>query len=72
MHCCRPASLLMVMPPYHGATIRVPEAQTFEFFAMLSNAIGKRFVAGGHSSALPHCERLGGMEREGLGITLMA
>ena len=23
----------MVMPPYHGATIRVPEAQIFEFYA---------------------------------------
>src|SRR3954451_22770163 len=26
------AAMVMVMPPYHGATIRVPEAQTFEFF----------------------------------------
>jgi len=34
------ASMVMVMPPYHGATIRVPEAQTFEFFARLSDAIG--------------------------------
>ena len=25
------ASMVMVMPPYHGATIRVPESQTFEF-----------------------------------------
>ena len=29
----------MVMPPYHGATIRVGEAQVFEFFARLSDAI---------------------------------
>ena len=34
------ASMVMVMPPYHGATIRVAEAQTFEFFARLSDAIG--------------------------------
>jgi 2-keto-3-deoxy-L-arabinonate dehydratase len=34
------AAMVMVMAPYHGATIRVPEAQTFEFFAMLSDAIG--------------------------------
>lgn len=33
------AAMVMVMPPYHGATIRVPEAQTFEFFARLSDAI---------------------------------
>src|SRR5437773_930156 len=34
------AVMVMVMPPYHGATIRVPETQTFEFFARLSDAIG--------------------------------
>ena len=33
------AAMVMVMPPYHGATIRVPEAQTFEFFAALSDAL---------------------------------
>jgi len=33
------AAMVMVMPPYHGATIRVPEAQTFEFFAALSDAV---------------------------------
>jgi len=33
------AAMVMVMPPYHGATIRVPEAQTFEFFAALSGAL---------------------------------
>jgi len=33
------ATMVMVMPPYHGATIRVPEAQTFEFFAQLSDAL---------------------------------
>ena len=33
------AAMVMVMPPYHGATIRVSEAQTFEFFARLSDAI---------------------------------
>jgi dihydrodipicolinate synthase/N-acetylneuraminate lyase len=31
--------MVMVMPPYHGATIRVPEAQTFQFFAALSDAL---------------------------------
>lgn len=33
------AAMVMVMPPYHGATIRVPQAQTFEFFARLSDAL---------------------------------
>jgi 2-keto-3-deoxy-L-arabinonate dehydratase len=33
------AAMVMVMPPYHGATIRVPEAQTIEFFQRLSDAI---------------------------------
>ncbi|MEY4884640.1 MAG: hypothetical protein RIS34_2494 [Pseudomonadota bacterium] len=33
------AAMVMVMPPYHGATIRVPEDKTFEFFARLSDAI---------------------------------
>jgi dihydrodipicolinate synthase/N-acetylneuraminate lyase len=34
------AAMVMVMPPYHGATIRIPEAQIAEFFAALSDAIG--------------------------------
>ncbi|MGI4778874.1 MAG: dihydrodipicolinate synthase family protein [Janthinobacterium lividum] len=33
------AAMLMVMPPYHGATFRVPESQTFEFYARLSEAL---------------------------------
>ncbi len=33
------ASMVMVMPPYHGATIRVPEAQIYEFFARLSEGL---------------------------------
>src|SRR5206468_2597009 len=33
------AAMVMVMPPYHGATIRVPEAQVVEFYARLSDAI---------------------------------
>jgi 2-keto-3-deoxy-L-arabinonate dehydratase len=33
------AAMVMVMPPYHGATIRVPEAQIYEFFAELSSAL---------------------------------
>lgn len=33
------AAMVMVMPPYHGATIRVSEDRTYEFFAALSDAI---------------------------------
>ena len=33
------AAMVMVMPPYHGATVRVPEQKIYEFFAMLSDAI---------------------------------
>jgi len=33
------AAMLMVMPPYHGATFRVPEAKIFEFYAQLSDAV---------------------------------
>lgn len=33
------ASMVMVMPPYHGATFRVPERQIFEFYARVSDAI---------------------------------
>ena len=34
------AAMVMAMPPYHGATIRVAEEKTYEFFAALSAAIG--------------------------------
>jgi 2-keto-3-deoxy-L-arabinonate dehydratase len=34
------AAMIMVMPPYHGATFRVPEDKSYEFFANLSDAIG--------------------------------
>jgi dihydrodipicolinate synthase/N-acetylneuraminate lyase len=34
------AAMVMVMPPYHGATIRVGEALIFDFYARLSGAIG--------------------------------
>lgn len=34
------AAMVMVMPPYHGATIRVPEAAIFDFFSLVSDAIG--------------------------------
>jgi 2-keto-3-deoxy-L-arabinonate dehydratase len=34
------AAMVMVMPPYHGATIRAGEAGIYEFFATLSDAIG--------------------------------
>lgn len=33
------AAMVMVMPPYHGATFRVPEPQIFEFYARLSDAL---------------------------------
>lgn len=33
------AKMLMVMPPYHGATFRVPEPQIYEFYARLSDAV---------------------------------
>jgi len=33
------ASMIMVMPPYHGATIRAAERMTFDFFRQLSDAI---------------------------------
>ena len=33
------AAMLMVMPPYHGATFRVPESQIHEFYAGLSDAV---------------------------------
>jgi 2-keto-3-deoxy-L-arabinonate dehydratase len=34
------ASMVMIMPPYHGATIRVGELAVFEFFTEVSDAIG--------------------------------
>jgi 2-keto-3-deoxy-L-arabinonate dehydratase len=33
------AAMVMVMPPYHGATFRVPEAQIHAFYAGVSDAI---------------------------------
>jgi len=33
------AAMVMVMPPYHGATIRTPEGAITEFFARLSDAL---------------------------------
>ena len=33
------AAMVMVMPPYHGATFRVPEPQIVEFFRTLNDAI---------------------------------
>ena len=33
------AAMVMVMPPYHGATFRVPEPQIYEFYARLSDSI---------------------------------
>ncbi|MCV6904054.1 MAG: dihydrodipicolinate synthase family protein [Achromobacter xylosoxidans] len=33
------AAMVMVMPPYHGATFRVPEPQIAEFYARVSDAI---------------------------------
>ena len=33
------AAMVMVMPPYHGATIRVTEQGIYEFFEQVSNAV---------------------------------
>ena len=33
------AAMVMIMPPYHGATIRVPEPRIFEFYKIVSDAI---------------------------------
>jgi dihydrodipicolinate synthase/N-acetylneuraminate lyase len=33
------AAMVMVMPPYHGATIRVPELAIFDFFRVVSDAL---------------------------------
>jgi 4-hydroxy-tetrahydrodipicolinate synthase/2-keto-3-deoxy-L-arabinonate dehydratase len=33
------AKMIMVMPPYHGATFRPPEPQVYEFFRELSDAL---------------------------------
>jgi 2-keto-3-deoxy-L-arabinonate dehydratase len=33
------AAMVMVMPPYHGATLRAGEGSIFDFFRMLSDAI---------------------------------
>ena len=33
------AAMVMVMPPYHGATIRVPEGAIVDFYARVSDAI---------------------------------
>lgn len=33
------AAMIMVMPPYHGATIRAAERTTFDFFRQLSDAV---------------------------------
>ena len=33
------AAMVMVMPPYHGATIRIGEGAIYEFYARLSDAI---------------------------------
>src|SRR6187399_976747 len=33
------AAMLMVMPPYHGATFRVSEPQIHDFYARLSDAV---------------------------------
>jgi dihydrodipicolinate synthase/N-acetylneuraminate lyase len=33
------AAMVMVMPPYHGATIRVPEDKIYEFYSTLSSSI---------------------------------
>lgn len=34
------AAMVMVMPPYHGATFRVPESQIHAFYVRVSDALG--------------------------------
>ncbi|KWV48762.1 cytochrome C biogenesis protein CcdA [Bradyrhizobium macuxiense] len=34
------AAMVMIMPPYHGATFRVPEGAIYEFYRVVSDAIG--------------------------------
>jgi 4-hydroxy-tetrahydrodipicolinate synthase/2-keto-3-deoxy-L-arabinonate dehydratase len=34
------AAMVMVMPPYHGATFRVPEPQIRDFYARVSDGVG--------------------------------
>ena len=34
------AVMVMVMPPYHGATFRVPEQKIYDFYTSVSDAIG--------------------------------
>ncbi|QOZ23009.1 dihydrodipicolinate synthase family protein [Bradyrhizobium sp. CCBAU 51753] len=34
------AAMVMIMPPYHGATFRVPEGSIYEFYRVVSDAIG--------------------------------
>src|ERR1700730_13849479 len=51
------AAMVMVMPPYHGATIRVGEAGIYQFYRTVSNAVSIPImiqdapVAGTHLSA---------------------
>ena len=33
------AAMVMIMPPYHGATIRVPETGVFDFFRIVSESV---------------------------------
>ncbi|MFX1739286.1 dihydrodipicolinate synthase family protein [Paraburkholderia sp. A1RI_3L] len=33
------AAMVMLMPPYHGATFRVPEPQIYDFYARVSDAV---------------------------------
>ncbi|WGR98730.1 dihydrodipicolinate synthase family protein [Bradyrhizobium sp. ISRA443] len=33
------AAMVMIMPPYHGATFRVPEGSIYEFYQVVSDAI---------------------------------
>ncbi len=35
----RGAAMVMVMPPYHGATFRVPEAAIYDFYRGVSDAV---------------------------------
>jgi 2-keto-3-deoxy-L-arabinonate dehydratase len=51
------AAMVMAMPPYHGATFRVPEAQIFDFYARVSDAIDIPIMIQDAPRAAPCCPR---------------
>ena len=49
------AAMVMAMPPYHGATFRVPEAQIFDFYTRVSDAIAIPIMVRTRPRAAPRC-----------------